>query len=105
MANLPYVIATDVADLQESQIQKITQKVEETQNERDMLKRESEAVKLVNQQLTTQLNEDTKHLNSKEKEIQQLRRELQARDKGRVLAERQQAELNAFSGLHSVNVF
>ena len=69
-----------------------------------MHKRENEALKLVNQQVTTQLNEKIKQLDSKEKEVQQLRRELQASDEGRVLAERQQAEFNAFSGLDSVNV-
>ena len=57
MANLPNVIVSDVADLQESQIHKITQKLEETLNDKDMIKRENEALKLVNQQLTTQLNE------------------------------------------------
>ena len=104
MANLPNVIVTDVDDLQESEIHKITQKLEETQNEKEMLKRENEALKLVNEQLTTQLTEKTKQLDSKEKEVEQLRRELQASDKGSVLAERQQAEFNAFSGLESVNV-
>ena len=104
MANLPNVIVTDVADLQKSEIHKITQKLEETQNEIEMLKRTNKALKLVNQELTTQLNEITKQLDSKEKEVQQLRRELQASDEGRVLAERQQAELNAFSGLDSVNI-
>ena len=69
-----------------------------------MLKRENEALRLVNEQLTTQLNEKTKQLDSKEKEVEQLRRELQASDERRVLAERQQAEFNAFSGLDSVNV-
>ena len=44
MANLPNVIVTDVADLQESEIHKITQKLEETQNEKEMLKRENEAL-------------------------------------------------------------
>ena len=56
MAYLPNVIVTDVADLQESEIQTITQKLEETQNEREIRKRENEALTLVNQQLTTQLN-------------------------------------------------
>ena len=104
MANLPNVIVTDVADLQESEIHKITQKLEETQNEKEMLKRNNEELKLVSQQLTTQLNEKTKQLDSKEKEVEQLRRELHASNEGRVLAERQQAEFNVFSGLDSVNV-
>ena len=104
MANLPNVIVTDVADLQESEIHKITQKLEEAQNEKEMLKRENEALKLVNEQLTTQLNEKTKQQDSKEKEVEQLLRELQANDEGRVLAERQQANFNAFSGLDSVSV-
>ena len=69
-----------------------------------MLKRKNEALKLVNEQLTKQLNEKTKQLYSKENEVEQLRRELQASDEGRVLAERQQSEFNAFSGLDSVNV-
>ena len=98
------MIVTNVADLQDSEIHKITQKLEETQNEKEMLKRENEALKLVNKQLTTQLNEKTKQLDSKEKEVQQLRRELQASDEGRVLAKSQQAEFNSFSGLDSVNV-
>ena len=38
-----------------------------------MLKRENAALKLVNEQLTTQLNEKTKQLDSKEKEVEQLR--------------------------------
>ena len=104
MANLPDVIVTDVADLQESEIHKITQKLEETQNEKEMLKRENETLKLVNEQLTTQLNEKNKQLLSTQKEVEQFRRELQDSDEGRVLAERQQAEFNAFSGLDSVNV-
>ena len=104
MANLPNLIVTDVADLQESEIHKITKKLEETQNEKEMLKRENEVLKLMNQQLTTQLTEKTKQLDSKEKEVQQLRRELQASNEGSVLAERKQAEFNAFSGLDSVNV-
>ena len=98
------MIVTDVADLQESEIQTITRKLEQTRNEKEMLKQENEALKLVNQQLTTQLNEKTKQLDSKEKEVEQLRYELQASKEGRVHAERQQAELNAFSGLDSVNV-
>ena len=104
MANLPNVIVTNVADLQESEIQTVTRKLEEMQKEKEMLKRENEALKLVNQKLTTQLDEKTKQLNSNEKEVEQLRRELQASENGRVLAERQQAEFNAFSGLHPVNV-
>ena len=71
MANLPNMIVTDVADLQESEIQKITKELEETKNDKKMLKRENAALKLVNQQLTTQLNEKTKQLDSKEKEVEQ----------------------------------
>ena len=41
MANLANVIITDVADLQESEIHKITQKLTETQNEKEMLKQEN----------------------------------------------------------------
>ena len=104
MANLPNVIVTDVADLQESEIQIITRKLEEARNEKEMLKRENEVLKLVNQQLTTQLDEKTKQLDSKEKEVEQLRRELQASEEGRVHGERQQVEFNACSGLDSVNV-
>ena len=70
MANLPNVIVTDVADLQESEMQKITQKLEETQNEKEMLKRANEAFKLVNQQLSTQHNEKTKQLDSNENEVE-----------------------------------
>ena len=104
MANLPNVIVTDVADLQESEIHKITQKLEETQNEKEMLKRENEALNLVNEQLTTQLNDKTKQLDSKEKEVEQLRLELQASKQGIVHAERQQAEFNVFSVLDPVNI-
>ena len=104
MVNLPNVIVTVVADLQESEIHKITQKLEETQNKKEMLKRENEALKLVNQQLTTHLNEKTKQLDNNQKEVDQLRRELQASDEARVVAERQPAEFNAFSWLDSVNV-
>ena len=67
MANLTTVIVTDVADLQESEIHKITQKLEETQNKKEMLKRENEALKLVNEQLTTQLNKRTKQLDRKKR--------------------------------------
>ena len=58
----------------------------------------------MNQQLTRQLNEKTKQIDSKEKEMEQLRRERQASDEGRLLAERQQAEFNTFSELDSENV-
>ena len=51
MANLPNVIVTDVADLQDSEIQQITKQLEETQNEREMLKRKYKALELVNQKL------------------------------------------------------
>ena len=78
MANLPNVIVTNVGDLQESEIHKITQMLEKTQNEKELLKRANEALKLVNQQLTTQLNEKTKQLDSKEMKVKQLRRELKA---------------------------
>ena len=64
-----------------------------------MIKRKDEALKMVNQQLTTQLNEKTKQLDSKEKEMEQLHRELWACEAGRVHAERQQSEFNVFSGL------
>ena len=104
MANLPNVIVTGVADLQESEIQKMTQKLEKSQNEKEILKRKNQALKLVNQQLTTQLTEKIQQLDSKEKEFEQLHRKLQASEEGRVLAERQQAEFNAFSGFDSVNV-
>ena len=71
---------------------------------KEMLKRENKELKLVNEQLITQLNEKTKQLDSKEKEVEQLRLELQASEKGRVHAERQQAEFIVVSGLDSVNV-
>ena len=35
------MIVTDVSDLQESEVQSITQKLEETRNEREMVKRET----------------------------------------------------------------
>ena len=104
MNNLPNLIVIDVADLQESEIQTITQKLEETRNGKELLNLENEALKLVNHQLITQLDEKTKQLDSKEKKVKQLRRELQASKEGRALAERQQAEFNAFSKLNSVNV-
>ena len=69
-----------------------------------MLMRENEALNLVNQQLTTQLDENTKQLDRKEKEVEQLRRELLTNEAKRVHAQRQQAAFNVFSGLDLVNV-
>ena len=67
-----------------------------------MHKRENEAIKLVNEQLRTQLDEINKLLDTKNDKIQQLRRELQASEQSRVHSKRQQAEFNAFSGINSV---
>ena len=64
MANVPNIIPKDVDALLESELQMITQN--------------NDALILANQQLTTQLNDITKLLNTKEQEVQQLRRELQA---------------------------
>ena len=67
MVNLHNVIVTDVADLQKSEKQKITQKLYNTQIEKEMLKRKNDTLKPVNQQLTTQLNEKPKQIDIKEK--------------------------------------
>ena len=104
MANLPNIVAANVAILQEGELQMITRKLEESRKENETLKRVNEALKLLNEQLTTQLDEKNKHLVTKDEEAQLLRRELQACEAGRVHVERQQAEFNAFNGLDSVSI-
>ena len=102
MANLPIMIVADVAGLKEGQLQTISQKLEKSQKENEMLNLENEALKLVNEQQATQLDEKNKLLVTKDEDAQQLRRELQVSKAGRVQAKRQQAEFNAFSWLSPV---
>ena len=104
MANLPNKIVADLAGMQKGEIQMTTQKLEESRKEKETLKRENEALKLVIEQLTTQLDEKNKLLVTKDEEAQLLRRELQACEAGRVHVERKQAEFNAFSGLDSASI-
>ena len=47
MANLPNMIVADVAGMQKGELQMTTQKLEESRNENETLKRENEALKLV----------------------------------------------------------
>ena len=98
------MIVTYVTGMQQGELQMITQKLEESRKQNETLKRENEALKLVIEQLTTQLDEKNKLLVTKDEEAQLLRRELQACEAGRVHVERQQAKFNAFSGLDSVSI-
>ena len=104
MANLPNMIVADVAGMEKGELQMTTQKLEESRKENETLKRENKALKLVIEQLTTQLDEKNKLLVTKDEEAQLQRRELQACEAGRVHVERQQAEFNAFNGLDSVSI-
>ena len=104
MANLPNMIVADVAGMQKGELQMTNLKLEESRKENETLKGENEALKLVIEQLTTQLDEINKLLVTKDEEAQLLRRELQAYEAWRVYVERQQAEFNAFSGLDSVSI-
>ena len=78
--------------------------MEESRKENETLKRKNVALKLVIEQLTTQLDVKNKFLVTKDEEAQLLHRELQACEAGRVHVERQQAEFNAFNGLDSVSI-
>ena len=98
------MIVADVAGMQKGELQMTTQKLEDSQKENETLKREKEALKLVIEQLTTQLDETNKLLVTKDEEAQLLRRELQACKAGRVHVERQQAKFNAFNGLDTVSL-
>ena len=84
---MPNLIVTDV-DLQKSKIQTITQKLEKTHNEKELLIQKSKALKLMNQQLITQLDEKIKQLDRKQKKVEQLRRELRACKANKVHAKR-----------------
>ena len=88
------MIFADVADMQKDELQMTTRKMLESRKENETLKRKNEALKLVIEQLTTQLDEQNKLLVIQNEEAQLLRREA-----GRVHVERQQTEFNAFSGL------
>ena len=85
MADVPNIIPKDVDALLESELQMITQNID--------------ALILANQQLTTQLNDNIKLVETKEQEVQQLRRGLQACNAEKVHAERLVKESNAFSCL------
>ena len=74
MADVPNIIPKNVDALLECELQMITQN--------------NDALILANQQLTTQLNNNTKLLKTKEQEVQQLGRELQACKGKKVHAER-----------------
>ena len=74
ISDVPNIIPKHVYALLESELQMITQN--------------NDALILANQQLTTQLNDNTKLLETKEQEVQQLRRELQACKGEEVHAER-----------------
>ena len=89
------MIVADVAALQENELQTVTRQLDELRKENDELKKQNKALKDANQELTTQLE-------SKDKEVQQLRSEFESCETGRVHAERQMAELNTFSELGSV---
>ena len=84
MDNFPYMIPKDVDVLLESELQMITQ--------------ENDALRLEKEQLTSQLNEQTKLFETNEKKVQQLRHELQAYKSEKVHAKRLAAESNALSG-------
>ena len=74
MENFPKMIPKDVDVLLES--------------EQHMITLENDALKLEKEQLTSQLNEQTKLFETKEQEVQQLRHELQAYESEKVHAKR-----------------
>ena len=98
------MIVADVAGMQKGKLQMTTRNLNKSRKENETLKRENEALQLVIEQLTTQLDEKNKLRVTKDEEAQLLRREHQACEAGRVHVERQQAEFNAFSGLDSVSI-
>ena len=79
--------------------------LEKSRKKNETLKREKEALKLVIEDLATQLDKINKFLVTKYEELQKLRFELQTCKAGRVHVQRQHAEFNAFSGFDSVNTF
>ena len=98
------MIAGNVAGLQENELQTIIWEHEKSRKENERLKQENEALNLVIEQLTTQLDDKIKLLVTKVEEAQQLRRELQDCEAGRVHVKPQQAEFSAYSGLDSVSI-
>ena len=85
------MIVADVSGLQECELQTITRELDESRKENEMNKPINEALTQLNEQLTTQLDEKNKLLITKNSEAQQLHRELQVSEKGRVHAKHQQA--------------
>ena len=98
------MIVAVVAGMQKVEFQMTTRKLKESRKKNETLKPEYDALKMMIEQLTTQLDKKTKLLVTKDEKSQLLRRELQACEAGRVHVERQQAEFNAFSGLDSVSI-
>ena len=98
------MVIADVAGMQESELQMTTQKLEESQKVNKSLKRENKKLKLMIEQLTTQLDEKNKLFVTKDEKTQLLRRDLQACKAGGMRVERQHAEFNVFNGLDSVSI-
>ena len=73
MANLPNIIASEVAGLQDGELQTITRQLEGTRRENESLIIENSALKLVN-------GESKKQLEEKDTELVELRGKLQAAD-------------------------
>ena len=60
------MIVADVAGMQKGELQITTQQLEESQKKNETLKRENEALELVIEQVTTQLDEKNKLLVTKD---------------------------------------
>ena len=76
MANLPNLIATDVAALQDDELQSITRKLDETLKEKDSLTMENGTLKLINEELKKLLDEKNKLLEEKDKLLEEKENEL-----------------------------
>ena len=81
MANLPNLIATDVAALQEDELQFVTRQLEKTRQEKESLSMENGTFKVINEELKKQLNEKNKLLEEKDKELVKLRGKLESAEK------------------------
>ena len=88
MANLPNLIATDVAALQDDEFQSITRQLDETRQEKDSLTMENGTLKLINEELKKLLDQKNKLLSEKDnllgekdKEIDELRGKLLSAEK------------------------
>lgn len=75
MANLINIIFADVAGLQKCSLHP-TLELEKSRNKNKMIKRNNEAFKLLNKQLTTQLDDKSKLLITKDDKAHQLIHEL-----------------------------